>query len=43
MNLKDKDIELEPLSIDVIRIANLRNLINTVYNSLGVEALNDDE
>ena len=42
-NLDDKGVTMTPLSIDVIRIAKLKSLINTVYNSLGYEALNDDE
>ena len=42
-NLQDKSVELTPLSVDVIRIAKLRSLIETVYDSLGLEALNDDD
>ena len=42
-NLEDKGVELTPLSIDVVRLAELRDLINVVYDSLGVEVMNDDD
>ena len=42
-NLQDKGVELTPLSVDVIRLAQLRELIKVVYDSLGVEVMNDDD
>ena len=42
-NLVDKGIDLQPLSIDVIKIKDLRSLIKVVYDSLGIEALGDGE
>lgn len=41
-NLQDGDLQLTPLTVDVIRIASLRDLIEEIYGGLGVEALNDD-
>ena len=42
-NLQDKGVELTPLSVDVIKLAQLRELIKIVYDSLGVEVMNDDD
>ena len=42
-NLQDKGAELAPLSIDVVRLAELRDLITVVYESLGVEVMSDDD
>lgn len=41
-NLQDGGVSLKPLAVDVIRIAGLRHLVEEIYKSLGVQALNDD-
>lgn len=41
-NLQDGGVSLAPLVVDVIRVAGLRDLVEEIYNALGVKALTDD-
>ena len=43
VNLQDKGVELTPLSVDVIKLSDLRCLIDSVYDALGFEPVNNDE
>ena len=42
-NLEEKDVQLTPLTVDVIKISQLRSLVKDVYDSLGVEVISDDD
>ncbi len=41
-NLQEGGVQLKPLTVDVVRIAGLRGLVEEIYHKLGVEANVDD-
>ena len=42
-NLDERDVQLKPLTVEVIKIGQLRGLVQEVYDSLGVEVFRDDD
>ena len=42
-NLEDRGVELTPMTVDVVKIADLRSLYGEVYDSLGVGVVPDDD
>ena len=42
-NLGEKDVQLAPLTVDVIKIGQLRGLVQEVYDSLGIEVVKDGD